>query len=98
MDGALGRNLDVSVEPPHQQFADLARTPVRLLGLEADDKGLDLLRELVGIAHRPSGAVTERLADSLPVAELLSRRCRKLGGACSPTSTTSWPLVVYQDS
>ena len=61
VDGALGRNLDVSVEPAHQQFADLARTPVRLLGLEADDKGLDLLRELVGIAHRPSGAVAERL-------------------------------------
>jgi hypothetical protein len=27
---------------------------VRLLGLEADNQALDLLRQLVGIAHRPS--------------------------------------------
>ena len=42
MDGALGGNPDVAVEPPDQEFADLARAPVRLLGLEADDQALDL--------------------------------------------------------
>src|ERR1700722_12299576 len=68
MDGAFGRNLDIAIEPAHQQLADLARAPVRLLGLEADDKGLDLLRELVGIAHRPPGAITERLQAMFPVA------------------------------
>ena len=31
MDGAFGRNPDVAVEPPDQQFADLARAPMRLL-------------------------------------------------------------------
>jgi hypothetical protein len=30
MDGALGRNPDVAIEPPDQQFADLACAPMRL--------------------------------------------------------------------
>jgi len=33
MDGAFGRNPDIAIEPPDQQFADLARAPVRFLGL-----------------------------------------------------------------
>src|SRR3954452_18661017 len=53
MDGAFGRDLDVAVEPPHQEFADLAGAPVRLLALEPDDQGLDLLGELVGVADWP---------------------------------------------
>lgn len=35
MDGAFGRNPDIAIEPPDQQFADLARAPVRFLGFEA---------------------------------------------------------------
>jgi hypothetical protein len=31
MDGAFGGDPDIAIEPPYQQFADLARTPVRLL-------------------------------------------------------------------
>jgi multidrug resistance efflux pump len=31
--GALGGNLDVAIEPAHQQFADLAGAPVRFLAL-----------------------------------------------------------------
>ena len=38
MDGAFGWNPDIAVQPPDQQFPDLARAPVRLLGLEADNQ------------------------------------------------------------
>ena len=68
MDGAFSRNPDITVEPPDQQFADLARSPVRLLGLEADNQALDLLRQLVGIAHRPPRAIAQRLKPVLLVA------------------------------
>ena len=37
MDGAPGRNPDIAVKPPDQEFADLARAPMRLLTLEPDD-------------------------------------------------------------
>ena len=33
MDGALGRNPDIAVEPPDQKLANLARAPVRLLAM-----------------------------------------------------------------
>ena len=59
MDGALGRNPDIAVEPPDQELADLARAPVRLLGLQPDDQALDLLRQLVGIAHRPARPIAQ---------------------------------------
>src|SRR5689334_12897299 len=68
MDGAFGGNPDVAIEPPDQQFADLARAPVRLLGLQAHNQGLELLRELVGIAHRPPRAVAQRLKPVVLVA------------------------------
>src|SRR5258708_37977671 len=42
MDGAFGRYLDIAVEPPDQQFPDLARAPVRLLRPEPDNPALDL--------------------------------------------------------
>src|SRR6202166_212735 len=61
MDGAFGWNPDVPIEPPDQEFADLARPPVRLLGLEPDDQALDLNRQLIGIAHRPPGAIGQGL-------------------------------------
>ena len=54
VDGAPGRHPDISVEATHQQFADLAGAPVRLLVLQPDDQGLDRLRELVGVAYRPA--------------------------------------------
>ena len=68
MNGALGGNPDVAVEPAHQQFANLAGAPVRLLALQPDDQGLELLRELVGVADRPPGAVAQRLQPVLLVA------------------------------
>jgi hypothetical protein len=68
MDGAFGRNPDIPVEPPDQKLTDLARPPVRLLGLESDDQALDLLRDLVGIAHRPAGPIAQRRQPVLLVA------------------------------
>src|SRR6476619_6944275 len=40
----------------------------RLLGLQADNQGLDLGRQLIGVADRPPGAVVQRLEPVLPVA------------------------------
>jgi hypothetical protein len=60
MDGALGRHPDIAVEPPDQELADLARTPMRLLALEPDNQALDRLGQLVGVAHRPGA--TDRSA------------------------------------
>src|SRR5882672_2640593 len=60
MDGALGRNPDIAVQPSDQQFPDLARAPVRLLGLETDNQALDLLRQPVGIAHRPPRSIAQK--------------------------------------
>ena len=34
MDGAPGRHAHITREPPHQEFADFARTPMRLAALE----------------------------------------------------------------
>jgi hypothetical protein len=59
MDGALGRNSDIAVEPPDQQLADLARAPVRLLALEPDNQPLDLLRQLVRITHWPARPIAQ---------------------------------------
>jgi len=57
VDGAPGWHADVAVEPPHQQLAQLARAPMRLVLLQADDQALHLRRQLVGVAHRPPRAV-----------------------------------------
>src|SRR5512141_3003858 len=68
MDGALGRDAQVLIQAPHQELANLARTPMGPLSLEADDQRFDLRRQLVGIAHRPTGAIAQRLEAALLVA------------------------------
>lgn len=68
VDRAFGGNPDVAVEAADQEFADLARAPMRLLALEVDNQLLDLRRQLVGIAHRPPRAVAQRLEAMLLVA------------------------------
>ena len=68
MDGTFGRNPDIAVELPDQQFPDLARAPVRFLALEPDDQALDLSRQLVGAAHRASGAIAQGLKPARLVA------------------------------
>ena len=55
VDGALGRDADVAGQAAHQQLADLARAPVRLLALERDDQALDLARA-AGWHSAPAGA------------------------------------------
>src|SRR5215510_8203082 len=67
VDGALGRNPNIAIEAPNQELADLARAPMWLRGFELDNQGLDLSRQLVGIAYRASGAVTQRLKPVLLV-------------------------------
>jgi hypothetical protein len=59
MDGAFGGNPDVPVEPPDQQFADLAGSQMGFLALEPDNQALDRLRQLIGIAYRPPGAIAQ---------------------------------------
>src|SRR5215475_11472165 len=67
VDGALGRNPNIAIEAPNQELADLARAPMWLRGFELDNQGLDLSRQLVGIAYRAFGAVTQRLKPVLLV-------------------------------
>jgi hypothetical protein len=52
-DGADGRDPDVPSPAAHQDLADRAGAPVRLLALEVDDQALDWAGELVGVAHGP---------------------------------------------
>ena len=54
MDGAFGRNPDISVKPPDQEFADLARAPVRLLGLELDNQPFPAPRFIDPASGRPA--------------------------------------------
>ncbi len=60
-DCAGGGNAHITGQAAHQQFADLPRTPVRLVTLTAQDHLLDLHRRLIGITHRPARAIGERL-------------------------------------
>jgi len=59
MDGALGWNPDIAVEPPDQKFADLAGAPVGFVGLQPDNQSLDLLGQLIGVAHRPARSIAQ---------------------------------------
>src|SRR6267154_9573 len=49
VDGAAGRNLNLTGKTTQQAFADFACAPVRLLPFEAEDGGLHLLRQLVAV-------------------------------------------------
>ncbi len=68
VNGASGGNAHVGGKPSDQELADLASAPMRLVALEGQDEAFDLLRELVGIAHRPPRTVVEGLEAMLPVA------------------------------
>jgi hypothetical protein len=59
MNSAPGRDPDVAIEPPDEEFADLAGAPVRLLALEPHDQALDRLRQLVGVTHRTARPVAQ---------------------------------------
>src|SRR5690242_16016819 len=68
VDRAFGRNFDVAIEPAHQELTDLARTPVGLVTLQPDNQALELLRKLVGVAHRPAGPIAQSRQPLLPIA------------------------------
>src|SRR5580704_19727996 len=74
MNGASGGNAHVAGKPSDQELADLASAPMRLVVLEGQDQAFDLLRELVGIAHRPPRTVVEGLEAMLlaPAAKRLA--------------------------
>ena len=62
----LGRDAHLAGELADQQFPDLPGAPMRLLALELDDQALDLVGQLVGVAHRPPRAVTQCVQPLLP--------------------------------
>src|SRR6266567_235800 len=78
MDGALGRDTYIAVQPANQELADLASAPMRLLPLQGDDETLDLGRQRVGIAHRTARAVRQRFNPAILVAleDLVARLSR----------------------
>src|SRR5882762_3559518 len=49
VDGAAGRNLNLTGKTTQQTFADFACAPVGLLPFEAEDGGLHLLRQLIAV-------------------------------------------------
>ena len=61
------RRVDIRIKAP-QLVPDLGRAPARLVLLEAHDLGLDLERQLVGLAVGSAGAVGEALQADLVVA------------------------------
>src|SRR6201984_3464780 len=67
VDRALCRAPDIAIQSPNQDLAEFAAAPMWLLSLELDNQGLDLSRQLVGIAYRAFGAVTQRLKPVLLV-------------------------------
>ena len=78
VDRALGRDAEVLIQPPNQQFSDLASAPIRLLALAGDDELLDLRRQLVGVSHRPARAIGQRLEPMLlvPIEDLVAGLAR----------------------
>ena len=74
VDRALGRDAHVLVQTAHQQLANLARAPMRLLALTADNQALHLRRQLIGIAYRSPTAVAQRFETTLlvPIEDLVA--------------------------
>src|SRR5579863_10282618 len=68
MDGALSGNPDVAGQATHQELSDLAGTPMGLVLLEPDDRALHLMRQLVGVSHRPARSIGQGLKPMLLVA------------------------------
>lgn len=89
MNGALGGNPDVAVEPTHQQFADLAGAPVRLLALQPGRSGS---RAAAGAGWR-SGPAAWSGRSTPPARTPCSGRksCSRSCGRCrTPGTPRSW--------
>src|ERR1700730_8876278 len=59
VDGAAGRNLNLTGKATQQAFADLACAPVGLLPFEVEDGRLHLLGQLVAVTPGPAGTVCQ---------------------------------------
>src|SRR5436190_703084 len=68
MDGTFGGNPDVACQPADQEIADFAGAPMRLVALGVDDEAFELLRKLIGIAHRSTRSIGEGFEPMLPIA------------------------------
>src|SRR5579859_5299845 len=68
MDGADRRDPHIAGQTSYQELADLARTPMVLLPFGRDNQPLDRLRQLVGITHRSSRSIAQRIGAVLLVA------------------------------
>src|SRR4051812_9371174 len=68
MDGTFGGNPDVACQPADQEIADFAGAPMRLVALGVDDEAFELLRKLIGIAHRSTRSISEGFEPMLPIA------------------------------
>jgi hypothetical protein len=90
MDGAFGWNSDVPIEPPDQQFADLASPPVRLLGLETDDQALDLNRQLISILP-PNLMNRAHVPAVFDTGTVIRRSMRRLRTGCSTSDNDNMP-------
>src|SRR5438067_5313970 len=60
VDGAAGRNLDLTGKATQQTFADLACTPVGFLPFEMENGSLYLRRQLVAVTPGPTRTVGQR--------------------------------------
>jgi hypothetical protein len=52
VDGTFGWHAEIAGPAADEQFADFAGAPMWLVAFAADDEGLDLRRQLVGVADR----------------------------------------------
>jgi len=57
MDGAFCGEADIAGQAAQEQLPDFPGAPVWLVALEADDQGLDLDRELVGVVDGSAGPI-----------------------------------------
>ena len=94
MNGAPGGNSHIAGQAPDQKFADLARSPMRLLPLEGEDQAFHLGRQLVGVAQPPARPVGQRLKPIAAPGYLRwqatncpGRASRSAGASCRHRST-----------
>jgi hypothetical protein len=57
MDSAFCRGADIPGQAAQEQLPDLPGAPMSLVALAADDQGLDLDGELVGVTDGSAGAI-----------------------------------------
>ena len=95
MHGAPGRQAHVAGKLANEQFADFARAPMRLVLAREDDQPLHLVRQLVGIAHRPSDRADQRESPrSWSTVEAKTRSCVTETPSTASTPPAKWRKVL----